>query len=72
MPVYPVIKVTVDSGKTIDVWTYNTKDGAWSGKAHYTASQTDTGSGLVFDVNTTRVAYRGYGTIDITFRTGRL
>ena len=72
MPVYPVIKVVVDSGKTIQIQTYNTRDGAWSGSVTYSASTTDADSGLVFDVNTTRVRIKGYGTVDITFRTGRL
>ena len=72
MPVYPVITVTVDSGKTIQIQTYNTRDGAWSGSVTYPASTTDADSGLVFDVNTTRVRIKGYGTVDITFRTGRL
>ena len=72
MPVYPVIKVTVDSGKTVQIQTYNTRDGAWSGSVTYSASTTDADSGLVFDVNTTRVRIKGYGTVDITFRTGRL
>lgn len=72
MAVYPVIKVNVDSGKTIDIWTYSDFTKAWDGRASYSTSQTDADSGLVFDTRTTRLAYRGYGTIDITFRTGRL
>ena len=72
MAVNPVIKVNVDSGKTIDIWTYSTFTKTWNGKKSYSTSQTDSNSGLVFDVTTTRLAYKGYGTIDITFRTGRL
>ena len=71
MAVNPVIKVTVDSGKTIDLHTYSSFTKTWSGKT-YSISQTDDASDIVFDINTTRLRYRGYGTIDITFRTGRL
>lgn len=72
MPVYPVITVTVDSGQTIQMQTYSIRTGSWSATKTYSSSQTDNNSGFVFDVNTTRVRIKGYGTVDITFRTGRL